>query len=60
MKVKAVFKGYNKSLGYLTGQEYDLILISNTIHREDGTGICSYSSLEMFLKNWTIIKTEVI
>jgi hypothetical protein len=54
VKIKAIFKGENLSLGYITGKPYNLLLKSSTIKLSDGTGKCEYSSLESFFKNWKI------
>lgn len=58
MKVLAKFKGSNGSLGYKTGQLYDLILSQNTIILHNGEGKCIYESLEAFFKNWDILYTK--
>ena len=64
-KVTATFKGKNHSLGYITGQTYELIIRQNIrrqeihIHRKDnGNGQCEYSDMLKFLENWTDIKTN--
>ena len=58
MNIKATFCGMNNSMGYINGKEYELILHGTYISRvEDGGGICPYSSILAFFKNWTNIKT---
>lgn len=62
-KIKATFKGTNHSLGYITGNEYELVIRQNVrqkqifIHRNDGTGECEYSDTMLFFDNWTNIIT---
>lgn len=60
-KVKAIFKGHNKSLGYLTDYEYTLIVEEEKsgkikIVTDDGNGECLYSSVIRFLENWDCIR----
>jgi hypothetical protein len=55
---KAVFIGEN-SLGYEHGETYRLTVDQNqpmTIRRIDGTGICPYSSIYSFFRNWRVIE----
>ena len=54
MRIKAIFIGEDRSLGYRTGEQYELIVYRSWIKRIDGTGLCEYSSLQSFLKNWKI------
>lgn len=54
MKIKAKFIGRN-SLGYVTGETYELILVGSFICRADKTGgYCPYQSVQSFLSNWEI------
>lgn len=55
MKVRAKFLGANKSLGYITGEDYDLIIVGDRIEKLDGTGVCKYHTIHAFLLNWKII-----
>lgn len=64
-KITATFKGKNHSLGYITGQTYELVIQQTVrrkeihIHRKaDGNGQCEYSDTLLFLENWTDIKTD--
>lgn len=55
------FIGKDGSLGYRTGQIYRLIErpyknYPIAISQPDGSGLCPYSSLESFNKNWEDIK----
>lgn len=59
----AIFKGEDGSLGYKTGEIYELYenvrTYQNcpvTIMRLDYTGFCPYGSHQKFLENWAIIK----
>lgn len=59
MVIQAKFIGTN-SLGYEHGTEYQLILSNNSgtsIRKMDGTGLCVYTSLSAFLKNWDNINS---
>jgi len=57
-----IFIGYS-SLGYEYGKQYSLSINRKpakgyescpiTIQREDGTGVCPYSSIESFWNNWS-------
>ena len=54
MKIKAKFIGRN-SLGYVTGETYELILVRSIIRRTDNSGGgCPYQSVQSFLNNWEI------
>lgn len=55
MRVRAKFTGTNMSLGYIAGESYDLIISHTEVSRLDGSGVCKYSNIESFLKNWKII-----
>lgn len=55
MKVKAIFTG-ESSLGYKKGSGYVLEikdLDGVIIKREDGSGVCKYTSIYAFFRNWT-------
>ncbi len=54
MRISAKFIGEN-SLGYIKNRIYTLIIRENIVCRYDGTGICPYSTLESFFKNWKVI-----
>jgi hypothetical protein len=60
--IKAIFKGANGSLGYITGKEYTLTLkefVRGGIwicNQETGKQVCEYSNFMNFLDNWTNIK----
>ena len=55
--ISAVFIGTNGSLGYIEGKRYELFLTSkDVIKRQDGSGVCEYSSILTFIQNWTDIK----
>jgi hypothetical protein len=61
MKIKAIFKGADDSLGYKFNMEYDLIIRNNSagmiiIEKEEGGGWCAYSSIITFLENWNNIR----
>ncbi len=65
MKIRAIFIGED-SLGYRKGQTYTLLVneshafgfggVPITITREDGRGLCPYSSVESFRNNWNVIE----
>ena len=59
MLIKATFTG-EPSLGYLPGNEYELLLHSEgerlLVELRDGTGRCPYSSPTSFFLNWTNIR----
>lgn len=60
-EVKAIFKGQNESMGYLTNHEYVLQIEegerkSIRIHTRAGNGECQYSSILTFLQNWDCIR----
>jgi len=57
MIISARFIGKN-SLGYETGKEYKLKVDTKGIwiKRLDGSGLCGYYSLILFLENWSQIK----
>jgi hypothetical protein len=51
----ARFKGKN-SLGYEKGKEYALKFKDKlTISRMNGMGVCPYTSLKAFFKNWDVV-----
>jgi hypothetical protein len=55
--ITAVFTGTDRSLGYRTGREYNLIVDYYHDHISiDGKHVefCLYSSLKALLKNWDI------
>lgn len=55
VKVKAVFKGQDGSLGYKTNMEYTLRIKEHVliiIERLDGEGKCEYGTIVSFLDNW--------
>lgn len=52
--IKATFTGTN-SLGYENGKRYSLKVTHSkqlNIERRDGTGKCTYATINAFLKNW--------
>jgi hypothetical protein len=58
---KAIYKGYNGSLGYTFNMEYELLIRQIPagmilIKREDGTGWCEYETITAFLNNWDDIR----
>lgn len=59
MQIIATFTG-TKSLGYVNGKKYKLNIYDDGrciyIEREDKTGLCPYTSVTAFLKNWDNIK----
>ena len=55
MRIKAKFIGKD-SLGYVHGQEYELLIKSDQIMRKNGSGFCPYGSVAAFLKNWDEVK----
>lgn len=60
-KFKAIFKGYDGSLGYNSNTEYELIIRQKPagmiiIKQEDGTGWCEYETITSFLINWDNIR----
>jgi hypothetical protein len=55
MKISAKFIGLNGSLGYKTGQTYELYVAGKYIKRLDNSGACLYDSISSFLINWTDI-----
>lgn len=62
-QISAKFKGKDLSLGYKTGQIYDLILSQTKNNPQieikrnyKGQGLCIYSNLKTFLQNWEDIK----
>lgn len=55
VEVKAVFIGHEGSLGYKRGQMYDLLIQENCILRPSA---CPYGSIELFLRNWTLVHTK--
>lgn len=66
IKIKAVFKGQDKSCGYRTDKKYTLIIDHQqfvhtvdspiVIERYSGDGYCEYESLMSFLENWDNIQ----
>ncbi len=55
MRIKARFVGKD-SLGYVHGQEYELLVARNSISRIDGNGVCPYDSIQAFLANWDDVR----
>lgn len=53
--VEAVYKGYESSLGYKKGMTYTLVIHENCILRPMAV---VYTSVEMFLRNWTLAHSE--
>lgn len=61
MKVKAIFKGTDGSLGYKHNMEYVLKIKiledkSINIETEQGNNKCDYSSFIRFMDNWDCIR----
>lgn len=60
-KVRAVFMGQDKSLGYEYGKAYTLFIKKGAardsilINKTDGSGDCIYESIISFLDNWDMI-----
>jgi hypothetical protein len=54
MKIRAIFRGADGSLGYRNGIIYDLILIKNTVKLWNGKQQCVYSNTQKFLENWEV------
>ena len=57
MKITAEYHGAHGSCGYYTGIVYILtatfsLMNEIIIHRQDGDGMCIYSTLNAFLSNW--------
>lgn len=62
MRIIAQFTGA-PSLGYEPGHFYELNIYESNdiwIKRDDGTGLCRYSSILAFLKNWTKIESYYV
>lgn len=56
MRIKAKFVGKD-SLGYVHGQEYELLVERHSIvKRAEGGGTCPYSSIGAFLANWDEVR----
>lgn len=61
MRIKAIFRGQNKSCGYKTGREYTLVVRHHIkeyvqIENAEGGGYCDYDSVVAFLSNWDMIR----
>lgn len=66
MKVIAIFKGKNGSLGYVTGKEYSLLFrtdfkvvivdLDRITPRDSGGSLCMYDSVRSFLDNWEVVQ----
>ncbi|MBK7362724.1 MAG: hypothetical protein IPJ01_10550 [Micavibrio sp.] len=55
IKVKAIFKGQNGSMGFIKGKSYNLTLTKykdGGLLAEDDFNHCEYGSFIAFLKNW--------
>jgi hypothetical protein len=61
IKIKAIFRGADGSLGYRTGRIYELYFythVGKIIIRHQTfeiRGRCPYNSLKLFLDNWEVM-----
>lgn len=49
LRIYAIFKGEDGSLGYKNGKTYELVIKGNQIIKPEK---CPYRSVEAFLRNW--------
>jgi hypothetical protein len=55
MKARAKFIG-TTSLGYITDEIYNIFINENNVMKITGDNYIKYENIEIFLKNWNIIK----
>ena len=53
--IQAVFKGENGSMGFRTGEVYELVVNGSSIRRVAMGPWIPYGSLEAFFKNWRVV-----
>ena len=69
MKIKATFRGENGSMGFRTGEEYELEVFADSpkssqivvflyTPSKPTRPLCPYTNIEYFLRNWSNISKK--